>query len=161
MIVTEREARDEVGLRAELPAVVRMVLDGVPWITSGGGSGQEGWYFRVSDQITRWDGVESREDLIGSLEAIAQQQRQEYAAMSSAKADMVRGTQPVQAVVVEQPLASPHWYEHAHPPEEPTPTAPTLISNKTDDAETNHRHKQRCRARATGGHHFGELEAGS
>lgn len=111
VLITEVEARDAVGLNPEHAAVVRLVLDGVPWITNGGGSGEDGWYFRVSDHITRWEGVQSRDGLIQSLEAIAEHQRKEYAAMASAKADIIRGTQTVGTLVVETPAGLSHWYE--------------------------------------------------
>lgn len=107
--VTEREVIEELGLVPSLASLVRKLLDGIPWVTAGGGAGEDGWHFRVSDLITRWSGVESRQDLLDSLSAIAEHGQREYAAMAAAKAEMVRATQPTHIVSVEPSTVS--WYE--------------------------------------------------
>lgn len=109
--ITEREVREELGMPEEVTTVVRQLLDGVAWVTAGGGSGEEGWHFQVSDDITRWSGVKSKKDLIESLEAIEDHRRREYAAMSDAKAEMVRASRPVvEGTVLTSPRAT-HWYD--------------------------------------------------
>jgi hypothetical protein len=98
------------GIEVAVAAAGRKVLSSTPWITRGGGSETDGSYFRVSDDITRWDGLETRTQLVESLKVIADHQRREYADMASAKAEMVFAAQRgVGAVQV--PVAAPHWYD--------------------------------------------------
>lgn len=109
--VSEGELVEALSLDPILAAVIRKLVDGVPWLTQGGGSGERGWYVTVSDDVTRWAGVESREDLLESLEAIELQRRREYAAMAAAKAQLVRGTHPAPATTTAPEEGTGRWYE--------------------------------------------------
>lgn len=108
--VTEHEVREALGLDGHMSRILKKVTDGIPYLRHGNGSSAEGWHIRVSDHITRWKGVESRDDLLDRLATIEDQARDEYGAMARAKADLVRGTQhPV--VVASEKDQEVHWYE--------------------------------------------------
>lgn len=89
------EVRDvelvELGVERRLANAVRRLSDGVPFLTAGGGSGPDGWYVTVSDDVVRWQGVATREDLLARLQQIEEQRQSEYAAMARAKERLVRG----------------------------------------------------------------------
>lgn len=108
--VSEREVIEELGLDTGMAKIVRKLLDRIPWVIGDREPEESGWAFGVSDLITRWDGVEAREDLVESLEAIEDYNQRQAAAMSQAKADMVRATQR-QAQIVVSADEGGHWYE--------------------------------------------------
>lgn len=109
--VTQREMRDELGLEASLVQIVRKLLDRIPWVIGDRGNDEEGWNFAVADLITRWSGVESRKDLVDSLEAIEDYNNRQYAEMARAKAEMVRETQSSTRVLVDAGSGTTHWYD--------------------------------------------------
>lgn len=109
--VTQRELVDELGLEASLVQIVRKLLERIPWVIGDRGNDEGEWYFSVADLITRWSGVESRKDLVDSLEAIEDYNNRQYAAMAHAKAEMVRETQPSTRVLVDAGSGATHWYD--------------------------------------------------
>lgn len=109
--VTESEIEDELGLEASLVQIVRKLLERIPWVLGDRGSDEKGWYFSVADLITRWSGVETRKDLVDSLEAIEDYNNRQYAEMTRAKAEMVRETQSSPQILVEAGSGATHWYD--------------------------------------------------
>lgn len=109
--VTQREIVDELGLEGSLAQIVRKLLERIPWVIADRGNDKEGWNFGVADLITRWSGVESRKDLVDSLEAIEDHNNRQYAEMSRAKAEMVRGTQSSTRVLADSGSGTTHWYD--------------------------------------------------
>lgn len=109
--VTEREVREALRLDEWMSRIIKKVTDGIPYLRHGNGSGAEGWHIRVSDHITRWKGVNSRDDLLERLAAIEDRTSEGYAVMARAKADLVRGTRSPVVVVPSEKEGKPHWYE--------------------------------------------------
>lgn len=110
--VTEPELVEELDLDAATSRAVRELIDGVPFLTHGGGSGPDGWYFNVSDDITRWRGVETRQDLLDTLEQMEEQQKLDYAAIADAKHRMIEATRRRPTVLpLQREDASLRWYE--------------------------------------------------
>lgn len=109
--VTQREIVDELGLEASLVQIVRKLLERIPWVIGNRGNDEGDWYFSVADLITRWSDVESKKDLVDSLEAIEDYNNRQYAAMAQAKAEMVRETQSSTRVLVDAGSVATHWYE--------------------------------------------------
>jgi hypothetical protein len=93
-LVSEVEFAAETDVPRDIAAVARRLVGGVPFLTHGGGSGPEGWYFTVSDDVIRWAKVDTVDDLLERLNAIEQQTMEQYAAISDAKARLVRGQGP-------------------------------------------------------------------
>jgi hypothetical protein len=87
------EFAESAKVRGEVAAAVRELAHAVPFLTHGGGSGPEGWYVRVSDDVVRWSGMSTRQELLERLGAIEEENRQQYAAIADAKARMV-GVKP-------------------------------------------------------------------
>lgn len=89
------EVRDSelvaLGVSPQVAAALRRLIEGVPWLTAGGGSNNEGWYVTVSDDIVRWKDVTSRAELVDRLQKIEEQRNAEYAAMARAKQRLVDG----------------------------------------------------------------------
>jgi len=89
--VSEVEFAAETDVPRDIAAIARKLVDGVPFLTHGGGSGPDGWYVTVSDDVIRWAKVGTTDHLLERLNAIEQQTTQQYAAMADAKARLVRG----------------------------------------------------------------------
>lgn len=90
--VTEWELVTVVGLDARTARTLEKLIDGMPFLTAGGGSGAQGWYREISDDITRWAGVETTEHLLERVKEIDEETRQGYAAMADAKNRIVDAT---------------------------------------------------------------------
>lgn len=94
------------------------MVDGLPCLTNGGGSGQDGWYVTVFDDITYWSDVETPKAFSESLDAIDQHQRQEYAALADAKNRMLaatRSAEPLNPSEVAEDGGELRWFETSSP----------------------------------------------
>lgn len=91
--ITEEELGAVLG-DGRTARTLEKLIDGVPFLAAGGGSGEHGWYRTVSDDITRWTQVETRQEFLEFLQSTEREKHEDYARMADAKAQLVRATLP-------------------------------------------------------------------
>ncbi len=92
--ITEEELGAVLGLDGKTAKALEKLIDGVPFLTAGGGSGEHGWHRTISDDITRWAQVETRQEFLDFLQATERERREDYARMNDAKARLLRAGLP-------------------------------------------------------------------
>ncbi len=115
--VTEAEFTDGTQVPGDVSKVLRELVSGVPFLTHGGGSGPAGWYVTISDDVVRWSGVTTRDQLLQRLEEIEEEKWSQYAAMAQAKARLVSEKESVAPLEEREVALGPvrmqptHYYE--------------------------------------------------